>query len=250
MNALKFLFLMFLAALGPNPANAQAPASDAALAIPDTDGDGVKDDTDNCAYTSNRDQADADLDGVGDACDTCEDKADPDQADGDGDGYGDVCDYYPLDKSLWAKSAGIVKGKVAKKAKHGVEPVCQIPVNPKEPAECLVGSASYADREACCILLESDYARCGIAALVSNMDPEDRIFQDSKDKAAVKPTQVEDCIAEPDSEKISKAKRLECCGHLQGGLRTQCTIGVTTMDRAVELMNRGTGCAGEAEDKP
>jgi hypothetical protein len=37
---------------------------------PDTDGDGVLDELDNCPFTKNADQADANLDGIGDACTT------------------------------------------------------------------------------------------------------------------------------------------------------------------------------------
>ncbi len=97
----------------------------------DADGDGVPNDTDNCASIFNPIrpmdagmQADVDSDGVGDACDLCpvapgqdcampdvfdqdddgvEDPADncplddnPDQADGDGDGQGDACDACPM----------------------------------------------------------------------------------------------------------------------------------------------------------
>jgi len=38
--------------------------------LPDTDGDGVPDETDNCPDTHNPDQTDSDGDGIGDACDT------------------------------------------------------------------------------------------------------------------------------------------------------------------------------------
>lgn|GEM_PF-6197064 len=38
---------------------------------PDTDGDGVPDDDDNCSVTPNADQADSDGDGFGDVCDSC-----------------------------------------------------------------------------------------------------------------------------------------------------------------------------------
>lgn len=42
--------------------------SDLATASPDSDGDGVSNLVDNCAYFPNADQADSDGDGVGDAC--------------------------------------------------------------------------------------------------------------------------------------------------------------------------------------
>lgn len=58
----------------------------------DTDGDGVRDDDDNCPQSANGDQADVDGDGVGDACDNCPLAANPDQADVDQDGVGDACD--------------------------------------------------------------------------------------------------------------------------------------------------------------
>lgn len=64
--------------------------------VPDTDGDNVPDDADNCAYTPN-DQSDADGDGVGNACDNCLQNGNPDQADLDLDGVGDSCDNCPAD---------------------------------------------------------------------------------------------------------------------------------------------------------
>ena len=82
---------------------------------PDTDGDGVGDQWDNCSEMANPGQDDFDDDGLGDLCDACTDSdADgfgnpgfiantcasdncpedfnPGQEDGDVDGYGDACD--------------------------------------------------------------------------------------------------------------------------------------------------------------
>jgi hypothetical protein len=95
--------------------------------VPDTDGDGIPDDVDNCAYTpndqtdadgdavgdacdncpqtDNSDQADLDLDGIGDACDNCPADANSDQADGDSDGEGDVCES--LDETLMGQVLSI-----------------------------------------------------------------------------------------------------------------------------------------------
>jgi hypothetical protein len=76
-----------------------------AVVDPDTDGDGVFDDDDNCPYHANAGQEDLDGDSVGDACDldddndgrqdtwdNCPSIANPTQADGDLDGFGDACD--------------------------------------------------------------------------------------------------------------------------------------------------------------
>ena len=72
---------------------------------PDTDGDGILDNADNCPTTSNADQKDTDGDGQGDACDgdldgddianatdNCLEAPNASQADLDGDGVGDACD--------------------------------------------------------------------------------------------------------------------------------------------------------------
>lgn len=63
----------------------------------DADGDVRGDDCDNCPDVANVTQSDADGDGVGDDCDNCSDEANASQADGDGDGVGDVCDNCPDD---------------------------------------------------------------------------------------------------------------------------------------------------------
>ena len=65
----------------------------------DSDGDGVPDDSDNCAFTFN-DQADADGDAIGDVCDNCPASSNPDQADTDLDSVGDACDNCPVDANL------------------------------------------------------------------------------------------------------------------------------------------------------
>jgi len=88
--------------------------------VEDSDGDGVADADDNCAFVPNPDQADSDGDGAGDACagdvgggedpgppetgdldadgvadgqDNCTWRTNPDQVDDDGDGMGDACDF-------------------------------------------------------------------------------------------------------------------------------------------------------------
>jgi len=86
--------------------------------LPDTDGDGIPDATDNCPTVPNPTQTDTDGDGIGDACDTggggsgapdadgdgvpddrddCPTVFDPAQRDADGDGAGDLCDPCPFD---------------------------------------------------------------------------------------------------------------------------------------------------------
>jgi len=61
----------------------------------DLDGDGVKNNDDNCPTKANPLQTDGDGDHAGDACDNCVAKVNPDQANGDADGLGDVCDNCP-----------------------------------------------------------------------------------------------------------------------------------------------------------
>ncbi len=60
--------------------------------LPDLDGDGIPDGTDNCKAIANKDQKDSDNDKLGDACDNCASIANVDQKDQDVDGIGDVCD--------------------------------------------------------------------------------------------------------------------------------------------------------------
>ncbi len=62
---------------------------------PDSDGDGVADECDNCPDNSNPEQADTDSDGWGDACDNCPLDENQDQSDSDSDNIGDPCDNCP-----------------------------------------------------------------------------------------------------------------------------------------------------------
>ena len=72
--------------------------------LPDSDDDGITDNSDNCPNTENPDQLDKDASGIGDACedfdldgilnanDNCPDHPNYVQQDEDGDGVGDHCD--------------------------------------------------------------------------------------------------------------------------------------------------------------
>ncbi|OUR93337.1 hypothetical protein A9Q87_05155 [Flavobacteriales bacterium 34_180_T64] len=68
---------------------------DFTIGPPDSDGDGILDDDDNCPTTANAGQEDIDMDTVGDVCDNCPDDDNTDQADDDGDNVGDICDVCP-----------------------------------------------------------------------------------------------------------------------------------------------------------
>jgi Tol biopolymer transport system component len=62
------------------------------VSFPDTDGDAVTDEADNCPIVSNGTQADGDTDGIGTACDNCPTTANPNQLNTDGDAPGNACD--------------------------------------------------------------------------------------------------------------------------------------------------------------
>ena len=59
---------------------------------PDSDGDGIVNDVDNCVDDYNITQSDNDNDGVGNACDNCYQIYNITQSDNDNDGVGNVCD--------------------------------------------------------------------------------------------------------------------------------------------------------------
>ncbi len=61
--------------------------------LPDADGDGVPDISDNCPSVANPLQEDTDGDGIGNVCDNCPTMANPGQEDANHNGIGDVCDY-------------------------------------------------------------------------------------------------------------------------------------------------------------
>jgi hypothetical protein len=77
------------------------------VSFPDSDGDGIADNVDNCPTTPNPGQEDADLDGVGDLCDNCPTVINTNQADADGDNLGDACDTCPLDATNDADGDGV-----------------------------------------------------------------------------------------------------------------------------------------------
>jgi RHS repeat-associated protein len=89
------------------------PDAQTAVGQPDSDGDGVSDDVDNCPNDPNPEQTDTDSDTQGDACDPDDDgdgvvdtldncplTANPDQLDTDGDTMGNACDADDDDDGL------------------------------------------------------------------------------------------------------------------------------------------------------
>lgn len=91
------------------------------LIDPDSDGDGVSDDMDNCKFVYNPNQADSDCDGVGDACDVC--PGINDLTDSDGDNLPD-CKFPPASYSQVAShwkcgSPSLQKVKVCYKTPSG-----------------------------------------------------------------------------------------------------------------------------------
>ena len=83
------------------------------LANFDTDGDGAKDDVDNCRFDKNADQADTDNDGVGNVCDNCPAASNIDQNDANSNGIGDACEgtptppYVDVNSSTWITGAAL-----------------------------------------------------------------------------------------------------------------------------------------------
>src|SRR4051812_48926777 len=78
--------------VGPDRGQLDA-AIDAGGALDDRDGDGIRNDMDNCPDQANPDQGDEDSDLIGDACDPC--PIDSSTADPDGDGVAGSCDPHP-----------------------------------------------------------------------------------------------------------------------------------------------------------
>jgi len=102
------------------------------IIVGDSDGDGIRDPSDNCPTTANADQADTDGDGVGDVCDNAPTVANANQLDTDGDGQGDVIDTdddgdgvpdtsdaFPLDSSESSDADGDGVGDTADTDKDG-----------------------------------------------------------------------------------------------------------------------------------
>lgn len=77
------------------------------------DGDAYGNACDKCPNVNSANQADSDGDGVGNVCDNCISNANPDQINSDGDGYGDACDNCPTNNSAnLADTDGDGKGDI------------------------------------------------------------------------------------------------------------------------------------------
>ena len=88
----------------------------------DLDGDGIKNNVDNCPLTPNPLQEDVDGDGVGDACDICTLVANADQRDTDADGFGNICDADLDNNNLVNLSDFVIFRGVFGQTAAGVEP--------------------------------------------------------------------------------------------------------------------------------
>ncbi|MEL6178938.1 MAG: thrombospondin type 3 repeat-containing protein, partial [Myxococcota bacterium] len=75
-----------------NPSQADFNGDHVGDACQDSDGDGLRDDADNCPQTPNPEQLNNDGDLFGDACDICQSIFEASFSDLDNDGVGDVCD--------------------------------------------------------------------------------------------------------------------------------------------------------------
>lgn len=68
--------------------------------LPDSDGDGVVDSSDNCSAVPNQDQLDFDGDAIGDACDNCPSITNSDQEDNNNNGVGDACEIMHVEVDI------------------------------------------------------------------------------------------------------------------------------------------------------
>jgi RHS repeat-associated protein len=107
------------------------PDAQTAVGQPDSDGDGVSDNIDNCRLDPNPDQADTDADGVGDACDNCPLVSNPGQEDFESDGIGDACDDSDSDSLGQGEPPFFVD---ARELFMGTDPLDNCPDNPSDAA--------------------------------------------------------------------------------------------------------------------